>query len=166
MKELDLTVGRGTGIPKIRRFMGYNGSPEPVFETDADGNYFLTILKLHKDAPFKVSTEQGLKSGTKSQTEGTAHFAGQVAGQVTGQVAGQVIDLMKVCEKEQSKKELMNKLGLLGRDNFEKLYLKPAIKNEFLEMTIPEKPKSRMQKYRLTEKGRKLLDNEDQNNGN
>ncbi len=44
MKELDLTEGRGTGIPKIKFFMNRNGSPEPIFETDIDGSYFLTTL--------------------------------------------------------------------------------------------------------------------------
>jgi ATP-dependent DNA helicase RecG len=31
--------------------------------------------------------------------------------------------------------------------------LKPALKAGFIEMTIPEKPNSRLQKYRLTKKG-------------
>lgn len=57
-----------------------------------------------------------------------------------------------------SRKEMMAKLGLKGRDNFEKLYLLPALKDELIEMTIPDKPNSRLQKYRLTARGRQLLD--------
>lgn len=45
LKELDMTEGRGTGIPKIRKFMTQNKSEEPIFETDEDRVYFLTILK-------------------------------------------------------------------------------------------------------------------------
>ena len=45
LKELHLTEGKGTGIPKIRRAMRNNGSDEPIFETDDDRSYFLTILK-------------------------------------------------------------------------------------------------------------------------
>jgi predicted transcriptional regulator len=58
---------------------------------------------------------------------------------------------------EQSKKELMAALKLTGRYNFEKRYLQPALEGEFIEMTIPEKPQSRLQKYRLTDKGRAML---------
>jgi predicted transcriptional regulator len=51
----------------------------------------------------------------------------------------------------------MEAMGLTGRDNFEKLYLRPALDAELIEMTIPDKPNSRLQKYRLTEKGKQLL---------
>jgi hypothetical protein len=34
----------------------------------------------------------------------------------------------------------MEAIGLTGRDNFEKLYLRPALKAELIEMTIPDKP--------------------------
>ena len=50
--------------------------------------------------------------------------------------------------------KLQQRLGLKGRENFEKLYLKPALAEGLIEMTIPDKPTSRLQKYRLTEKGK------------
>jgi len=52
----------------------------------------------------------------------------------------------------------MATLQLRGRDNFEKLYLLPAFVAGLIERTTPDKPNSRLQKYRLTEKGRKLRD--------
>ncbi|ETD72230.1 transcriptional regulator, partial [Pelistega indica] len=49
LKELDLTEGRSTGIPKILRVMMENGSPEPIFETDDERSYFLIHLPIHAD---------------------------------------------------------------------------------------------------------------------
>ena len=84
----------------------------------------------------------------------TIQDKGQDTGHDTGQVTRQVKQILSVCENTKSKSELMELLHLKGRDNFEKLYLKPALSYKLLEMTIPEKPKSRNQKYRLTEKGK------------
>ena len=47
LKELHLTEGRGTGIPKIKRAMQRNGSPSPQFDTDDDNTYFLVKLPIH-----------------------------------------------------------------------------------------------------------------------
>jgi ATP-dependent DNA helicase RecG len=47
LKELDMTEGRGTGIPIIRKEMKRNGSPEPRFETGDDYSYFITTLPIH-----------------------------------------------------------------------------------------------------------------------
>jgi len=47
LKELDMTEGRGTGIPIIRREMKKNGSPEPRFETDDNYSYFIATLPIH-----------------------------------------------------------------------------------------------------------------------
>lgn len=76
----------------------------------------------------------------------------------SGQRTGQVLNLLNVALGERSRKELMEAMGLTGRDNFEKLYLRPALDAELIEMTIPDKPNSRLQKYRLTEKGKQLLE--------
>ena len=80
----------------------------------------------------------------------------QVTRQVTGQVTGQVAGLIGVLQGTMSRKELMAALNLSGRENFEKLYLRPALAAGYIEMTLPQKPNSRLQRYRLTEKGRVL----------
>jgi ATP-dependent DNA helicase RecG len=49
LKELELTEGRSTGFPKIRRKLKQNGSPEPLFQTDEQLSYFLTVLYPHPD---------------------------------------------------------------------------------------------------------------------
>ncbi len=49
LKELHLTEGKGTGIPKIRRAMKNNGSDEPIFETDDARSYFLVTLQVQKN---------------------------------------------------------------------------------------------------------------------
>jgi hypothetical protein len=52
---------------------------------------------------------------------------------------------------------MQNSLGLHDRKSFRERYLVPALAAAFIEMTIPDKPNSRLQKYRLTEKGRDQL---------
>lgn len=47
LKELDMTEGRSTGIPKILKEMANNGSPAPLFETDDDRLSFVIRLPRH-----------------------------------------------------------------------------------------------------------------------
>jgi len=49
LKELRLTEGRGTGIPKMRLSMKNNGSPMPILETDLKSTYFLTTLPVQPE---------------------------------------------------------------------------------------------------------------------
>jgi len=52
----------------------------------------------------------------------------------------------------------MQVLGLSHRPNFLALHLRPAMEAGLLQMTIPDKPNSRLQKYKLTALGRQWLD--------
>jgi ATP-dependent DNA helicase RecG len=50
LKELELTEGRGTGIPTIIRTLKDNGSPAPVFDTDEPNrSYFVIEIPIHPD---------------------------------------------------------------------------------------------------------------------
>lgn len=47
--------------------------------------------------------------------------------------------------------------GRTSRTKFRDQVLKPLLEAGWLEMTIPDKPRSSKQKYHLTEKGRRFL---------
>jgi len=77
--------------------------------------------------------------------------------QVAPHVTPQVGELLAVVEGEMSREELQQALGLKDRKSFSQRYLKPALDDGLLEMTLPDKPNSRLQKYRLTASGREWL---------
>jgi ATP-dependent DNA helicase RecG len=56
LKELHLTEGRCTGVPKIHKAMEANGSPPAIFETDEESHYFLTVLPIHPEAGRRATT--------------------------------------------------------------------------------------------------------------
>ncbi|TVR59099.1 MAG: Fic family protein [Spirochaetaceae bacterium] len=75
------------------------------------------------------------------------------APQVSPQVTPQVGALLAAIQGEMSRESLQGSLGLSDRKSFHERYLKPALADGLIEMTIPDKPNSRLQKYRLTDKG-------------
>jgi len=77
--------------------------------------------------------------------------------QVSPQVTPQVGELLAAIRGEMGREALQSALGLSDRKSFRERYLKPALVNGLIEMTIPDKPNSRLQKYRLTDKGRQWL---------
>ena len=75
---------------------------------------------------------------------------------ITPQVTPQVEELLKVLVKEMNRQEIQEKLNLFDREHFRLSYLKPALELGLIEMTIPDKPNSSLQKYRLTKKGKEF----------
>ena len=79
------------------------------------------------------------------------------APQVAPQVTPQVKRLLQVLQGEMTREALQNALDLQDRKSFRERYLKPSLAEELIEMTIPGKPNSRLQQYRLTDKGQQWL---------
>ncbi len=60
--------------------------------------------------------------------------------------------ILKKCKFESSAEELMKILKRTHKTRFKNDILNPLLECDFFERTIPEKPKSPKQKYRLTSK--------------
>lgn len=144
LKELDLTEGRSTGIPKILKVMQENGSPAPEFESDDDRTHLLIRLPIHTKTP-------QLTTGTV-----TGEISPQV-GTKSGPSRDQVLILHNLAQ-DSGIAELMALLERSNRTKFRDQVLSPLIDAGLIEMTIPDKPQSSKQKYRLTAAGRALLE--------
>ena len=121
----------GSGIRRILEACENADLPEPLFENFSGG--FRVKFTLPK---------QGAES---------------IAPKVTGEVTGEVLRLLKVMTGELKRSEIQEKLSLKHEDYFREKYLIPALEAGLIEMTIPDKPRSSKQRYRLTEAGRLLI---------
>ena len=68
-----------------------------------------------------------------------------------------ITKLITRLQGEMSREELMRLFDLKDRKYFTIMYIKPALNSGYIEMTVPEKPRSSKQKYILTNKGRDML---------
>ncbi|MEO5344580.1 MAG: cell filamentation protein Fic, partial [Gammaproteobacteria bacterium SHHR-1] len=85
-----------------------------------------------------------------------SNHAPQVTPQATPQVA-QLLALLQTKMTDMDRESLQAALGLADRKSFRERYLKPALADGLIEMSLPDKPNSPLQKYRLTERGREWM---------
>jgi ATP-dependent DNA helicase RecG len=65
--------------------------------------------------------------------------------------------MLSIMTGEMTRGEIQEKLGLRDEKHFRENYQQVGVKLSLIEMTIPNKPRSRLQKYRLTDAGKHLL---------
>lgn len=111
------TENRYSGIPTIRREMAAAGLPEPVFINRR--NEFIVILYNERKAAEKAAPQ------TQDMKE----------------------PLLEFCRTPKTRREIADYLGINTVFYVMQHYVQPLLENGKLEMTIPEKPKSRNQKY-------------------
>ncbi len=125
--------GIGTGIPRV-----LEDWPETLLLDDVDGNEFRAVIP-------------------RPATDQTQQVTQQVTPQVTPQVTAQVGMLLARLDGEMPRLAIQNALGLADREHFRTSYLTPALDLGVIEMTLPDKPRSSNQRYRLTALGRQWL---------
>jgi predicted HTH transcriptional regulator len=138
-KELKMTEGRCTGIPRILEAIKNNGSPPPIFKTDDERTYFIAVLEIHPD------TRQGV----------------EVTNQVTNQVTKQGLQILEFCKTPRKKKEILGHLGLSNQYINYKKHIIPLVEWGLLSMTIPGNPNHPDQRYLTTESGLKVINHKD-----
>lgn len=75
------------------------------------------------------------------------------------QATTEVARLVSVMNGVMTRAEIQQKMGLSNAEHFRKNYLVPALTQGVIEMTLPDKPNSPKQQYRLTALGKKWLSN-------
>ena len=115
-------------------------------------------LHIHATDEWKV--QQNLEGGTNNQQEEYKH--GSSTGQVQDKLSTDNANIKRLIivigNQELSVKSMMDALELKGRDNFQKLYLKPAISEGYVRLLYPNSPRHPRQKYLLTVRGLAVYD--------
>ena len=192
LKELNLTEGRGTGLPIIYNSLEVNGSPPPVFETDDDRYYFLSIIKVHpltqqvelqetKDATkdkerlINLIGDVGLKE-TKDATKDKGQLISsisdidnylrslddqrwvQVDEKIKNMVDDMYLKILSHCIKPKTREDIFEHIKIYNNSRNFNNYIKPIIEIGWLQLTIPDKPTSKNQKYITSDVAKRLFD--------
>lgn len=126
--------------PAEQRAIAENGSPVPEFETDEERTSYLVRLPVHPLAA------QPVGPGIRQAPDKLPTSSRQV--------------LEALVSAALSRAELQESVGFQDREHFVNEYLNPLLDSGFVERTMPGKPRSPKQQYRLTQKGREALNAE------
>ena len=124
---------------------------------DRQEDYYRVLAQADERADVTPFVEFMLKALLDTISEAVA--ADQVSDDVSDHVA---LLIETIGGSELSSADLMKALKLSHRPTFRKNYLNPALKGEWIERTQPDSPRSPTQRYRLTRRGRRRLQNRDE----
>jgi ATP-dependent DNA helicase RecG len=127
--RMDLVEQIGSGVLRIRDLCRDYGVPEPVF--DVSENWVTVAFpRLTPQLPPQVGTKSAL---SRHQVE-----------------------ILRKCRNDSALVDLMAVTERTDRTKFRDKVLNPMLEAGLIEMTIPDKPRSKNQRYRLTAKGRAI----------
>lgn len=125
--RMDMVEEVGSGIRRIRQDCLDFGVPEPEIE----------VSENWVRVAFRRSNGMSLPAVPRLTPKEIPH----------------VTRLLLATEGAMSRTELMQALELKDRKFFTSAYLRPSLENGLMEMTMPDKPSHRLQRFRLTALG-------------
>lgn len=159
-REIHRADELGSGMRKLMRYGKAYGGADPEM---IEGDIFRIVVKVPEFGPAgEVPGEATPNGGSKSELR-RAHDAHDGAHDEAHDEAHEPMSeteqeiLLACLDAPQNTPELLALLGYERRTGNFKKALSRLMDFAFLEMTIPDKPRSKKQKYRLTERGRKVL---------
>ncbi|MFC1462308.1 ATP-binding protein [Verrucomicrobiota bacterium] len=135
--DLEIIERYGSGIGRMDEACEEAGVPTAVLEEQAGG---FTVIFHPKEQP---------------ATDATGAAAGEGGTKLA--LSRHQVDILRKCRSDSALVDLMSLTGRSDRTKFRHQVLKPILEAGLIEMTIPDKPRSSKQKYRLTDKGRRAL---------
>ena len=184
LKELKLTEGRGTGIPIIWSELEKNGSPPPILETNEDREYFLCIIKIHPLAKHVNArkgldaTEDATEDATKDKTKDKGLFISSLKDVdyylrslndlgwnkektiIKSKVNSQFLEILNYCVNPKTREEIFSYIDIFNNSRNFRNYIKPIVDLAWINLTIPDKPTSKNQKYITSKIAKRLIEPE------
>lgn len=148
LRELRLTEGRATGFPTIYESMERNGSPQPVFDTDDNFSYFLSVLPIHPHF---------------QQTSRATMFVREPR---VVYLTKSMMQVLQFCITPRKRSEVLSAIGLdLKTKNYKK-HIEPLMEGGLLALVDKHSIPSPQQYYFTTKEGIAMLQeiNEQVNN--
>lgn len=122
----------GRGIERINDTCKQGNDPAPKWQLEPGG--LQVIFEFPRDYVRQLADETG-----------------QATGQVTGEAEIQVLEVLQACNcSELTRSQIREVTGIKRRETFQNNYLNPLLAEGLIERTIPDKPASPKQKYRIT----------------
>jgi ATP-dependent DNA helicase RecG len=140
-RQIDRADELGSGMRKMMLYGKKYGGADPEM---VEGDIFRTVISI---------PEYGANPATKYNVVQVGPDSQQESGAESG--ADKVLVLLQ--KQPLSKSEIANRLGMNTVTGALNRTINKLLDKKVIEYTLPDKPKSRLQKYRLTEKGRKFI---------
>lgn len=179
-REAGIMEQWGTGVQRVFAQVAEAGLPEPVIEEVQDRVRVTIYVSSHDpgQASERVGTSsehvsksrekvespsqstKSLSQDTKSAPEGTKsrHQVEALSQADSSSRAVEVVLLERAGSQGATRAELMDALGIMNQTRAFNRHVRPLLDAGLLERTVPDKPTSRLQRYRLTGIGRAYLD--------
>jgi ATP-dependent DNA helicase RecG len=142
----------GTGVRRIRDEARAGGYPEPVWEANG---FTTAIFRPNPEVRSQAEDRSRPSEGPVGAQSGPSR---DQVGTKWGPSRDQVM-ILRRCRDDQPLTALLELSGRSNRSKFRSQVLAPLLAEGLLELTIPDKPRSSLQRYRLTAKGRQFLMN-------
>ena len=163
-EKLSATVGHSSRTGHFKRWLksllaeGFLEMTVPDKPTSPAQQYRLT-----DKGRAAIALDGDGQTGGEAEDEGGGHVRGQAEGQARGQAGQAALSAKEIAMLQASLDDpvaaeaLMAAAGHVSRTGQFRRWLHRLLRDGLLEMTVPDKPRSPIQKYRLTEEGRVAL---------
>ena len=141
-REIDRADELGSGMRKMMLYGKKYGGVDPQLE---EGDIFRMVISVPEFDFIEKTQELPDTFSSSSQVRPKSV------------PSPSQVEILRNCMSEKEIGELMKVVGKTNRTRFRNQEIKPLLEAGWLAMTIPDKPTSSRQKYRITEEGKRIL---------